>query len=150
MDYSFALCANVLNSGSVLNLTAKGFSMWPVIVQGMKAQISPLGPSFPQKGSLLLVNLDGRLVVHRCWGVTDKEGILMVITKGDANIGFDAPITIDMILGKVTLLWDDSAGSRDPNRGFLRIYGQVLCASKFLAGVWARICRIVLRIIEVF
>ena len=146
MDYSLILCDTALNSGNTICLTADGLSMWPVITGGMKAEIAPLASGAPEKGSLILTSKDGGLVVHRCWGVTCQDGVTLVVTKGDTNLGFDAPVTIDKVLGKVVCLRNRHDAVRDPNRGFLRFFGLVICASGLTARIWARICRVLLRL----
>ncbi len=146
MENSILLCKTTLQAGQNLCLTAAGFSMWPVITRDMKAEISPLTDDLPEKGSLLLVEGANGLVVHRLWGLTCNNGVIMVLTKGDTNIGFDEPVKVTSVLGKVSRLKDSSGGIRYPDRGFLWLYGKVLCTSKLAARIWAKLCRAILRL----
>ncbi len=147
MNYSQAFCEYTLKAGNTVCLTAAGFSMWPAITEGMQAEISPLNATLPEKGSLLLINRENGLMIHRCWGVSFKNGIPLVLTKGDANIAFDPPVPLDLILGQVVLLRDNKNKSKNPNLGRHRLYSRVICASACLAGYWARCCRLVLRLL---
>ena len=146
MNYAGGLCDNAINTGKSVCLTATGKSMWPIIKEGMKAVISPLEFGLPPKGSLLLIQRADGLMVHRFWGVIYQEGVPLVLTKGDTNLAFDPPIPVSMVLGQVSLLRSILGDCRDPNRGFLFLLGRILCTSNFLAGIWARFCRILLKI----
>lgn len=146
MDYRHILCDTALNSGNTICLTAQGLSMWPVITQGMRAEIAPPEAKLPEKGTLLLTQGEGGLIVHRCWGVTSRDGNVLVLTKGDTNYCFDAPVTTDRVLGKVTLLRGPRGVVRDPNQGLLKVYGKMLCMSVLAARIWARACRVILSI----
>lgn len=148
MDYTEIFCDNVIKAGKPICITAAGTSMWPLISEGMKAEIVPVASNLPGKGSLLLVDCNNKLVVHRYWGLADINGVTMVLTKGDTNLGFDQPIPVAKVLGQVILLKSDTEGGPvlDPNKGMLQLYGKVICSSQMLARIWARICRIVLRI----
>lgn len=141
MDFYRVFCDNTLTAGKPVCLTASGTSMWPLIRAGMKAQISPLEPGLPEIGALLLVRLESGLMVHRCWGVVDVEGTTFIKTKGDANLGFDRPVPIETILGRVSLLITDTGSCFDPGRGLLKLYGKLLCSSSSGAWYWARACR---------
>lgn len=145
MNYQQLFCDNVIKEGSSGYLTASGYSMWPVIPDGTRAEISPLGSSFPKKGDLLLINRDGRLTVHRCWKIVCHNGNPLVITKGDTNLGFDPPTPLNQVLGRVVKLRFRVFGDMNPNRGLLKLYSEVICLGEPLARYWARICRFLLR-----
>lgn len=146
MDYKTILWENTVGTGRPLCLTAVGRSMWPVITEGTKAIIMPLQSDLPQKGSLLLIERADGLIVHRYWGMTYKEGVPLVLTKGDTNLAFDPPVPISMILGHVTLLKKNTGECRDPNHGLLYLAGRFICSSYKVAGIWARLCRLKMRL----
>jgi hypothetical protein len=145
IDHNQIFCSNTIEAGLPIRIKAAGISMWPLITKGMKAEISSLSLPFPKKSDLLLIRLDDLLVVHRCWGTINKNGIPLVLTKGDSNLVFDPPIPLDRVVGQVTVLHHPVKGSKNPNRGLLRLYGKLLCSSKLLAGIWARACRLTLK-----
>ncbi len=141
MRYFELFCDNTLKTGQSVWLTATGTSMWPLITAGMKAEIKPLKSRLPQKGDLLLIRKEQGLVIHRCWEVREQEGFIEVLTKGDANLAFDQPVPLEMILGKASLLKHVIRGSWNLNNHFWQVYGRLLCSSTFLAKFWARLCR---------
>lgn len=146
VNYATIFCYDTIKTGRSACLTAVGTSMWPVITKGMKAVIEPLELGSPEKGSLLLIKRPNGLMVHRYWGIIYKEGVSLVLTKGDTNLAFDPPVPVSMIIGQVVQLRNSSGDCRNPNRGWLYIFGRVLCSSYHLARFWARLCRCVLKL----
>jgi len=145
MNFMTVLCDNTIRNGKTVCLTAVGESMWPV-----KAVISPLQSELPKKGSLLLIERANGLVVHRYWGVTDQEGVPLLLTKGDTNLAFDPPVSISGVLGQVSLLKKNTGDCRDPNHGWLYLVGRFICSSYNVAGFWARSCRVMIRLLKKF
>lgn len=144
MSYASVLCENAIKTGRSVCLTATGTSMWPIIRNGMQATVSPMSDSLPEKGSLLLIKRPNGLMIHRYWGVISKEGDPLILTKGDANLAFDSPVPVSLIIGHVSLLKNSSGDLWDPNRGWLYLFGCVLCSSYNLARFWAKLCRRIL------
>lgn len=139
-------CDDLVDSGRNIWLTATGVSMWPLITEGMKAEIAPVGSALPKKGDLLLIKRNNGLVVHRYWGTTYREGVPLVLTKGDTNIAFDPPIPLTMVRGQLLLLKNSAGACRNLTRGWLCILGRILVSSYPLAYVWARLCRLILKL----
>ena len=148
MDYSQIFCEDVIKTGNTAFLTASGISMWPVIIHGMKAEIVSLDAELPKKGDLILVKGSNGLMVHRYWGICYEKSVPLILTKGDTNICFDLPVTRDMVVGQVVMLTHDTYGKRNPNRGLWWLLGRLLCSSPFIARVWAKLCRVVLRVVR--
>ncbi|MBU7007245.1 hypothetical protein [Phosphitispora fastidiosa] len=148
LDYPLIFCEDVIKSGKNAFMTASGVSMWPAIIAGMKAEIAPLDTELPPKGALLLVKGGNGLMVHRYWGVQYEKSVPLILTKGDTNICFDPPVPRDLVLGQVVMLKHDSYGIRNPNRGFWLMFGRLLCSSLSVARVWAKLCRVVLRVVR--
>lgn len=146
MNYMTVLFDNTIRTGHAVSLTAVGRSMWPIITEGMRAVISPLKSGLPPKGALIMIIRANGLMVHRYWGMTYKEGIPMVLTKGDTNLAFDPPVPVSMVLGQVSLLKKTTGDCRDPNRGWLCLSGRIICSSYTVAGGWARLCRLIMRL----
>jgi hypothetical protein len=146
MNYASVFCENTINTGEAVCLTAVGASMWPIITNGMRAVISPLKSGLPPEGSLVLIKRGNAIVVHRYWGLTYSAGVPLVLTKGDTNLAFDPPVPVTMVLGQVSLLQKKTGDSRDPNRGWLYLVGRIVCSSYKVGRVWARVCRLLMRL----
>jgi hypothetical protein len=144
VNYASILCDKAIKTGKPICLIASGRSMWPIITEGMRAVISPLQAGLPAKGSLLLIRRADGLIVHRYWGIIYKEGIPLVLTKGDTNLAFDPPVPVSMVLGQVSQLRNSLGECRDLKRGWVCLLGRILCSSYFLASIWARFCRMLL------
>jgi len=148
LEYSQIFCEDVIKSGKNAFMTASGVSMWPAIIAGMKAEIAPLDAELPPKGAMILVKGGNGLMVHRYWGVQYEKSVPLILTKGDTNICFDPPVTRELVLGQVVMLKHDTYGIRNPNRGFWLLFGRLLCSSLSAARVWAKLCRVVLRVVR--
>ncbi len=146
VNYAGIFCDNTIRNGKSACLIAVGTSMWPIITKGMKAVISPLESGLPPRGSLVLIEHVSGLMVHRYWGLTYREGVPLVLTKGDTNLAFDPLVPISMVLGQVSLLKNNTGDYRDPNHGWLCLLGRIICSSYSAARVWARLCRLLLKI----
>lgn len=83
-----------LAAGRPLTLRAEGQSMWPLVRDGELVVVHPIeGPLV--LGDVVLVELGGRLVLHRVIALTAAG----CITKGDAVAAPDPPIPHAHILG---------------------------------------------------
>lgn len=140
MQYQQAFCDQVFPLQKPVTLRAVGYSMWPAILEGTEALIEPVDPERLTEGNLVLIRLLGKLVVHRYWGRVQMGDCSWIITKGDANSGFDEPILPDQVLGQVTAL-QNSQGRIATERGWLYWYGRLICSSYWLAKLWAWLCR---------
>lgn len=149
MNYTTVLCNHTVRAGKTVCLAAVGTSMWPIITEGMRAVILPLKSGLPPKGSLLLIKRANGLIVHRYWGLIYKEGVPLVLTKGDTNLVFDPPVPVSMVLGHVSLLKINTGYCRNPNCGWLSLFGRILCSSYHAARVWARLCRLMIRLMKI-
>lgn len=71
-----------------------GFSMWPFIRPGSRVLIA--SPGRLAVGSIILVPLHGRPVVHRIQAIDGDR----LVTAGDANLLSDAPIPRSQVIGR--------------------------------------------------
>lgn len=145
MHYQQVFCDQVFPLRKPVTLTARGSSMWPVILEGTEALIEPVNPEGLTKGTLVLIRLQGKLVVHRYWGRLWLGQCSWVIAKGDANGGFDEPVLPDQVLGQVTAL-KTYQGQTPTDSGWLYWYGRIICASYSFAMIWAGLCRGLLKV----
>jgi signal peptidase I len=93
----------LLKSGTAVEMTATGFSMFPTLRPGDRAIIKPFDISrniLP--GSVLVVRKDNNLVMHRLVNIIDeKSGSKWFITRGDSMQFQDPPFGNETIIGYV-------------------------------------------------
>ncbi|HQK70039.1 MAG TPA: signal peptidase I [Bacteroidales bacterium] len=97
------ISVSLLSEGKTIRIKAHGYSMYPTIKPGMVIMIEPIRlKGLPQKGEIVAINKDKGIVVHRIVEIIDEGGKKKYIARGDSNPFPDAPVTIDMIPGRVT------------------------------------------------
>lgn len=89
-----------LQEGKVVEITAKGWSMWPTIKPGTSISISKVELSELQPGDLIAFTRAEHFVVHRIEEIK-SNGAYTIYTRGDANLRRDELITEDNFCGKV-------------------------------------------------
>lgn len=89
-----------LQEGKVVEITAKGWSMWPTIKPGTSISISKVELSELQPGDLIAFTRAEHFVVHRIEEIK-RNGDYTIYTRGDANLRRDELITEDNFCGKV-------------------------------------------------
>ncbi|MEN9941664.1 MAG: hypothetical protein RL286_1162 [Bacteroidota bacterium] len=89
-----------LQEGKVVEITAKGWSMWPTIKPGTSISISKVELSELQPGDLIAFTRAEHFVVHRIEEIK-SNGAYTIYTRGDANLRRDEPITEDNFCGQV-------------------------------------------------
>ena len=89
-----------LQEGKVVEITAKGWSMWPTIKPGTSISISRVEMSELQPGDLIAFTRAEHFVVHRIEEIK-SNGAYTIYTRGDANLRRDELITEDNFCGKV-------------------------------------------------
>jgi len=97
------LSVSLLSEGKTIRIKAHGYSMYPTIKPGTVIIIEPLrlkGP--PQEGEIVAIKRGGGIVVHRIIRIINEGGRKKYVARGDSNPYADAPLTIDMIPGRVT------------------------------------------------
>jgi hypothetical protein len=91
-----ALARAHLAAGRTLTLDAQGHSMWPLIQHGDRVIVHPL-TSTPALGDIVLIDLEGRLVLHRVVALDP------LTTKGDAVARPDPALASASILGRLAI-----------------------------------------------
>jgi signal peptidase len=80
-----------------ISLPSEGNSMFPLIQQGEVCRFESFDPATSKKGDIVLFwSTDGKLVAHRVYKMGNT-----FICKGDTNLRFDEPISLERILGKL-------------------------------------------------
>lgn len=93
---------SLLSDGTTIRIKAHGYSMYPCIRPGSLVVIEPLkNKGAPVAGEIIAVKRANGLVVHRLVKIIIRDGVRYYIARGDSNAYADAPVTIDMITGRV-------------------------------------------------
>lgn len=85
-----------------IKLPAQGNSMFPYIRRGNECSFIPCVASSLRKGDIVLFSTsNGQLIAHRYYETKFMNGRLYYLFKGDANLGFDEPVSHEQIIGKL-------------------------------------------------
>ena len=100
-ETAIEIITGLLRSGNSAELTATGWSMFPTLRHGDKVLVKPLvNNSLPLAGSIIVVNLDNNLILHRLTEIRKGfSGTTQVITRGDCMADDDDPCQSGQILG---------------------------------------------------
>lgn len=102
----------LLDSGSTVEFSPKGYSMWPTLVPGRDVVRMAHCPS-PRAGDIVLARWDGKVVLHRVIGICGGGYIL----RGDSNLYQTETCPATDIAGRVECIM---RGGRDIS-GSLRV-----------------------------
>ncbi|MFC0216446.1 hypothetical protein ACFFK0_29035 [Paenibacillus chartarius] len=99
-DLSGPAAAELLHRKGWIELPAQGTSMFPLICEGDICRFAACGPGELERGDVVLYSsASGRLVAHRLLRV--ESGRLLLVCKGDTNLGCDEPVAPEQLLGKL-------------------------------------------------
>lgn len=94
-----------LSKKRLFRLQITGNSMNPSICDGDYVTVEQTSSQKIRPGDIvLLASMSNTALVHRVSKIEEKNGIAMVITRGDAANYQDTPIPSSNILGRVTLI----------------------------------------------
>ncbi|MGA9347302.1 MAG: S24/S26 family peptidase [Anaerolineae bacterium] len=100
-DFS-QLSEQILRSGHRLRFQARGKSMRPCIEDGDIIEVEPVGLSAVRLGDVVFFHIDeGVTRAHRVVRRLDRDGVLVLLTKGDSRLGFDDIVCAEHVLGRV-------------------------------------------------
>lgn len=92
----------LLEDGSDVRIIASGYSMYPAISPGNPIIIEPVKDKANLKpGEIIAWERDSDLVVHRLIHIYESDGELYYITRGDATLTSDNPVSFNLIAGRV-------------------------------------------------
>lgn len=96
----FELAEQMLRQGKKVEITVKGQSMRPFLLNGEKVTVVPVSsPGELQKGTIILAKtLHGVTLLHRIHEVEDN----LILMKGDGNIDQTEPVLPTDVLGIVS------------------------------------------------
>lgn len=84
-----------LAAGSEVEIEAEGGSMFPLIRNGARVRVAPLGPGDPRLGDIVLAVIGGRWVLHR---VVALDGDRLTL-QGDNRSTRDAAVARSAVAG---------------------------------------------------
>lgn len=101
------LYLSLLKEGKPIYMNAWGWSMFPFIKNGDRIKIEPIANSEIEVGDIVAVDMKNDtgpwFFVHRVVKISLSDKQRIYITKGDAaGSGHDKPVTINLIVGRVT------------------------------------------------
>lgn len=107
-----------------------GMSMVPVLREGDLVCPSPYNQSLPAPGDLVAFFIGDEVCVHRVMAVSADS----LLTRGDANRRFDAPVPMCSVLGLVDGLYDPLSGKVKPFNGLRAVWNTAVRLLARLAG----------------
>ena len=103
------ICTELLRKGHHVKFRAPGDSMYPTICDGDLITVEQRKASDVCVGDIILYHHKNGVVAHRVVDIkapqsSDLSPQHLFFLRGDAALVFDAPVSADHILGKVTLV----------------------------------------------
>jgi signal peptidase I len=95
------ISAHLLEQGLCVQFHAEGTSMRPAIEDGDTITVGPVAALAIRIGDIVLYRHLDRPIAHRVADIYTAGGGVVVVPRGDAKAGFDAPVESERILGKV-------------------------------------------------
>ncbi len=90
------LMLSELEKGKKVKFCTKGTSMSPLLISGRDSVVLKKAKEFKKNDIVLFKNNDGKYILHRIKIINGEQ----IITKGDAVLECDAPITKENIIAK--------------------------------------------------
>ncbi len=91
----------LLSAGHTARFLASGDSMYPAIRGGDYLHIVPCQASELRRGDVVLAAMDRGLTAHRIVRISERDGTLLIITRGDNSLRSDRPVGPADVLGRV-------------------------------------------------
>ncbi len=91
----------LLSAGHTARFRASGDSMYPSICSGDYLHIVPCGIPELRRGDVVLTATERGLIAHRIVRISERDGGVRVVTRGDNALRSDRPVEPGQILGRV-------------------------------------------------
>lgn len=91
----------LLAAGHTARFRASGDSMYPAIRNGDYLHVVPCQTSELRRGDVILAATERGLTAHRIVSISEHDGTLRVITRGDNALRSDLPVPVGDVLGRV-------------------------------------------------
>ena len=125
----------MIEKRGVVELPAEGISMYPLIREGDTCLfVSCETPCIKQGEIILFQDSAGKLVTHRFITADFWQKEWMYFFKGDSNLGLDAPVKADKIIGKLIAVKKPKMTLK-ADSFFLRLWGNVMVRVPFVSGL---------------
>jgi len=96
-----SISRELLNDNYTVRLKTQGYSMYPMLKPDDIIYIEKLPFQELKPSSIVVFRREDRWVAHRLFSSIQKNGQLILKTKGDSCITFDENITEDKYIGRV-------------------------------------------------
>ena len=132
---------SLLAEGKSLRIKPTGYSMFPAIRPGDIVIIAPVkNQSNLTPGDIVVFKRDSDFVLHRLTDIQPRDDNPVFITRGDSAINEDKPITVDKIVGVVTII-ETKQGKTMPHRRNIN-YNRNRAMVK-LIHLWNKLLRVI-------
>ena len=132
---------SLLAEGKSLRIKPTGYSMFPAIRPGDIVIIAPVNNrSNLTPGDIVVFKRDSDFVLHRLTDIRHHNDNIFCITRGDSSINEDKPITVDKIVGVVTII-ETKQGKTMPHRRNIN-YNRNRAMVK-LIHLWKKLLRVI-------
>jgi signal peptidase I len=91
----------LLSAGHTARFLASGDSMYPAIRGGDYLHVVPCRVSELRRGDVVLAATDRGLTAHRIVRISERDGTLQIIMRGDNSLRSDRPVGAADVLGRV-------------------------------------------------
>lgn len=98
----------LLATGHEVRFRASGDSMHPVIRDGDYLHVVRCEPSELRRGEVILAKTDRGLTAHRIVRISERDGTLRIVMRGDNALRSDAPVGPADVLGRVARIERDT------------------------------------------
>jgi signal peptidase len=133
------LTSDLLLHGTHVTFRAHGISMRPFIRPGDVLTVERIPAVALRPGDVVLTfRSDGQVLVHRLIRIEPSGDNPRYITRGDALIAEDPPVTAAEITGRVTAV-ERNGKPRPFNRGMNRMAGQIWMRFPILRRIYRRL-----------
>ncbi len=87
----------LLKSGKTTDVAANGLSMFPFLLPSDILRVKPVSPLSLKRGQIIVYELNQKIISHRYIKTVNDT----ILCKGDGLIHYDAPVSIENLLGIV-------------------------------------------------
>jgi signal peptidase I len=136
-----ALAAEILRSSGRLRLRVMGWSMLPAVWPGDTLLIERVDSGAVSEGDIVLFGRERRFFAHRVVTRNGRPGNSQILTRGDAMLQPDPPLSDSEVLGKVVCIvrrgkcLEPSKTPRLPGRAVAALVRRSEIATRVVVGV---------------
>jgi signal peptidase I len=98
---------DVLRRGYSIRFRAGGSSMWPTIRSGEAITVEPTKATAIKLKDIIFYRTGRGVIGHRVVKIANRNGELVLLARGDADLGAGEPVAAEQILAKVVAVERD-------------------------------------------